>query len=95
MIAIWLASAVAAFLLAAFVIILVEACRSKIRRLEVEEMRAVSEVLATGSETAIAGHLATVLNNPEIAQLKHDKLARLVDELICLTFVGGAEPDAQ
>jgi len=65
------------------------------RRLEAEEMRALSEVLATGSETAIASHLATVLDYPEIFQLKHDELARLVDELICLTFVGGAEPDAQ
>jgi len=27
--------------------------------------------------------LATVLDNPEIAQLKHDELARFVDELIC------------
>jgi len=65
------------------------------RRLDVKEMHALSQVLASGSDTAIAGHLATVLGNPEIAQLKHDGLARLVDELICLTFVGGAEPDAQ
>ena len=68
---------------------------SKMRRLEAEEMRALSEVLATGSETVIAGHLATVLNNPEIAQLKHDELAGLVDELICLAFLGGDGPDAQ
>jgi hypothetical protein len=34
------------------------------RRLEAEEMRALSEVLATGSETAIASHLATVLDYP-------------------------------
>jgi hypothetical protein len=42
------------------------------RRLEAEEVRALSEVLATGSETAIASHLATVLDYPEISQLKHD-----------------------
>jgi hypothetical protein len=71
----------------------VEASALKMRRLEAEEMRALSSVLASGSDTAIAGHLATVLGDPAVAQLQHDELVRLVDDLICLTFVGDALPN--
>jgi hypothetical protein len=39
----------------------VEASTLKVRRLEAEEMRALSDVLAGGSDLAIAGHLAIEL----------------------------------
>jgi hypothetical protein len=73
----------------------VKASALNLRRLTAEEMRALSDVLASGSDTAIAHHLATILDDPAIALLKHAELVHLVDELTCLTFAGSAEPRAR
>jgi hypothetical protein len=61
------------------------------RRLKADEMQALSGVLANGSDTAIAVHLAKVLDDPAICQFEHHELVRLVDELICLTFASETE----
>jgi hypothetical protein len=54
-------------------------------------MRALSGVVAGGSDTAISGHFTTVLSDPPIAQFNQGELVRLVDDLICPTFVDDAE----
>jgi len=64
---------------------------AKIRRLQGKETRALfSDVFSSGSDAAIAGHLATILRDP--ATFEDGEFANLVEDPIHRTSTSNAKP---